>query len=123
MLKTIRNAIVGIMNRLRMLRSLNPRLAAGERESSLLSTDALLLRKPRGRQAFPAMPDDYSISLVLLEGFVPIVGQAVESFLGCALAAHDEGIDTLVHLFQQGRVLGRRPEVLDHQHALIEGLV
>jgi hypothetical protein len=50
MLKTIRNAIVGMMNRLRMLRSLRPRLAASERESSLLSTYALLLREP-----FPAL--------------------------------------------------------------------
>src|SRR6201989_227444 len=123
MLKTIRNAIVGMMNRLRMLRSLSPRRAAGERESSLLSTYALLLRKLRGRQPFPAARDDYSIALVLLEGLLPIVGQAVERFFGRALAAHDEGVDALVHLLEQSRVLGRGPEVLDHQHALIEGLV
>src|SRR5450631_3666430 len=123
MLKTIRNAIVGMMNRLRMLRSLSPRRAAGERESSVLNTYALLLREPRGRQAFPAAPDDDSIPLVLLEGLFPIVGQAVERFVGGALAAHDEGIHALVHLLQQRRVLGRGPEVLDHQHALIEGFV
>src|SRR6266849_4465713 len=43
MLKAIRNAIVGMMNRLRMLMSLRPRLAAGEPGSSVLSTCALLL--------------------------------------------------------------------------------
>src|SRR5258708_12757350 len=78
---------------------------------------------PAGRQAFSAGPDDYSVPLVLLEGFLPIVGQTVESFLGSALAAHDEGIHTLVHLLEQRRILGRGPEVLDHQHALIEGFV
>jgi hypothetical protein len=38
MLKTIRNAIVGMMNILRMVRSLHPRAAAREPESSVART-------------------------------------------------------------------------------------
>src|SRR6185503_191456 len=123
MLKTIRNAIVGMMNRLRMLRSLRPRRAAGERESSLLSTYALHRTGPAGKAHFPAAPDDHSVALVLLEGLFPVVSQTVQGFFGCTLAAHDERIHALVHLLEQRGVLGRGPEVLDHQHALIEGFV
>jgi hypothetical protein len=44
------------MNRLRMLRSLRPRRAAGERGSSVLNTYALLLREPAGKASLPRRP-------------------------------------------------------------------
>src|SRR5260370_32388881 len=86
MLKTIRNAIVGMMNRLRMLRSLRPRLAASERESSLVRAYAVLLREPcpallvivglqwpnpgpQGRQAFLAGPAIAQYRLFCLKVF------------------------------------------------------
>src|SRR5215467_1788298 len=123
MLKTIRKAIVGMMNRLRMVMSLKPRRAAGEPGSSVLSTylslpGARAVNRPRRRssRARPAAspgpaaeaawlrdPRDRRrlVALVFLERGFPVVGQPVEGFLGRALVAGDERMHALVHLLQE----------------------
>src|SRR5262249_40234592 len=134
-LKAIRNAMVGMMNRLRMVMSLRPRLAAGEAGASVRNTAVLLLGPepsstgPFGRRAEPHWPSVTPPAprppgaLVLLERSLPVVGQAVQRFLGGPLVAGDVRMDALVHLLEELGVLGRRPEVLHHQHALVERLV
>src|SRR5258708_16473329 len=145
MLKTIRKTIVGMMNRLRMAMSLKPRLAAADLGSSLSIIEVRPLRgegSPRGetlcryapipcrravkarrRAVLSAGSGGLLVSLVLLERGFPVVGQAVQGFFGRALVAHDERMQTLVHLVQQLRVLLGGPEVLHHEHGLIERFV
>src|SRR5687767_4317738 len=60
---------------------------------------------------------------VLLEGGFPVLGQTVEGLFGGTPAGDDERMEPLVGRGQQLRVLGHGPEVLHHEHRLVEGLV
>ena len=126
----IRKAIVGMMKRFRIARSLHPWAAARERESSLASTRTVSVpcrrrflvggragRRPAPRQA------GRQLRPYFLKVACQSWRQAVERLLGRALAADDEGIEPVVDLGEQLGVLRHRPEVLHHEHRLVEGLV
>ena len=84
MLKMIRNRIVGMMNRLRICRSLMPRTPARERgsRSVAITTKRLQNRRPglektdRGQAApAPSSRRVLLVALVLLERRVPVAGE------------------------------------------------
>src|SRR6516225_2881118 len=124
----IRNAIVGTIKRLRMAMSVRPRALAADFASSLLSTLGLA-RRFRRRPEVASVPPGaaarllLTVSLVLVERPCPIGFDAVERLLGRSLAIDDVGIEPLIELVQEFGVFWRSPEILDHQHRLIEGLV
>src|SRR5919198_382483 len=113
MLKTIRNRIVGMMKRLRIVMSLMPREAAREFGSSLVMTAVaknsppvrartVAQQKGGGEVVAPSKCHDRLLdAIVLLERGIPVRGERVERFLRRALVAGDERIDALVHLDQQ----------------------
>src|SRR6267142_4054053 len=136
MLKTIRKTIVGMMNRLRMAISLKPRLAEAEPGSSLASIKCSPYDSPaacrsrdtsNGKRGRPEPSPPITKRLLqqarLAEGLVPVVGDAGQRLFGATLVADDEGMQALVHRIEQFRVLRHRPEILDHEHGLVERLV
>src|SRR4051794_32595689 len=75
----------------------------------------------------PPPPFPYRLAslavVVLLERRFPVLGERVERLLRGALAADDGRIDPLVQLLQKLGIFGYRPEVLDLEHRVVEGLV
>src|SRR6516164_9710042 len=125
----IRKAIVGSIKRLRMATSVRPRALAADLASSFLSTLETrwpISGAPGGGLPLPpgaAARLFLTVSLVLVERPCPIGFDAVERLLGRSLAIDDVGIEPLIELVQEFGVFWRSPEILDHQHRLIEGLV
>src|SRR5215470_9255480 len=144
MLKTIRKTIVGMMNQLRIARSLMPRrgdagpLATG---CAIRDQDVVGARRPkrqRGAMSIKALakrprPSSAAglqtpwrllvVALVLLEDGAPILRETVQRIVGRSLAADDERVPTLVGRGHQLGILGNRPAVHHHEHALVAGLV
>ena len=120
MLKTIRKTIVGMMNQLRIARSLMPRrgAAGAGREVTVEAwriwvdcgsarhsgRDGWVRRRDRaaedGRAAAPPPHAQreryYFVRPYFLKVAVPVLGQAVQRFLGRALAADDERMQRLL---------------------------
>src|SRR6478672_7461848 len=125
----IRKAIVGRIKRLRIVISVRPRALAAELTSSLVITFTTLACRAGGaRRRLPLPPGAavrlfLTVSLVLVERLSPIGFDAVERLLGRSLAVDDVGIEPLIELVQEFGVFRCSPEILDHQHRLIEGLV
>src|SRR5215204_1374316 len=130
MLKTIRNRIVGMMKTLRIVMSLQPRVAAREAGLSVVITavaKASFLHALEKEKEGAASPLRRQVELlaaaVFLERRVPIGSQRIERFLGRAGIAGHVRIDALVELLQQFGIFRNRPEILHLEHGLVEGLV
>src|SRR3982074_1968095 len=123
----------GVMNSQAMARSDIPRnrnatrrgVRATARSARLLMLDLWFTDRTRPKRRSPGdgTGDLHLIELDLtlfLEHLLPILDQKIEGFLGRPLVGDDVVMDALLHIEQQCRIGGLRPEVLHHIHGLQE---
>src|SRR3989337_2777632 len=123
MLKMIRNAIVGMMNALRMVMSLHPRAAAREPGSSVARTATDTPLKSWSQRTGEVAPRPRACRvgrLAVAQRLVPVGDQAVERFLGRPFTRRDERVQAVVHLEQHVGEYRVGPEVLDDLHRVGE---